>query len=123
MATRKAKAKVKAKAKPAAKKAVKKAAAKKAVAKKPVKSAAKRPAVKSVAKPAAKKPAPQNGVAGLPPPSTAPFGAAGKLRRAGIARFVSGSSSSNMESAGFMVAMMLVPDGGTAAESASSVIW
>jgi formyl-CoA transferase len=82
MATRKAKAKVKAKAKPAAKKAVKKAAAKKVVAKKPVKSAAKKPAVKSVAKPAAKpaakNPAPQNGIAGLPPPSTAPFGAAGK---------------------------------------------
>jgi formyl-CoA transferase len=80
MATRKAKAKVK--AKPAAKKAVKKAAAKKVVAKRPVKSAPKKPVVKSVAKPAAKpaakNPAPQNGIAGLPPPSAAPFGAAGK---------------------------------------------
>jgi formyl-CoA transferase len=74
MAMRKAKAKVKAKSKPAAKKAVKKAATKKPVAK----SAAKKPAANAAAKPAAKKLAPQNGVAGLPPPSTAPFGKAGK---------------------------------------------
>jgi formyl-CoA transferase len=80
MAPRKAKAKTKVQAKSkaasktAAKKAVKKAAAKKPVAK----SAAKQPPVKAAVKPAAKKPAPQNGVAGLPPPSTAPFGKAGK---------------------------------------------
>ena len=74
MATRnkaKAKSKVTAKSKAALKKVVKKSAAKK--------PAAKKAAVKSVAKkPAAKKPAPQSGVAGLPPPSTKPFGQAGK---------------------------------------------
>jgi formyl-CoA transferase len=69
MATRKkAKAKTKVQAKSRAKS---KAASKKAVKK----SAAKKPAAK---KPAAKKLASQNGVAGLPPPSTKPFGAAGK---------------------------------------------
>ncbi len=74
MATRKkakAKTKVQAKSKTASKKAVKRSAAKKPAAKKvAVKSAAK--------KPAAKKLAPQNGVASLPPPSTKPFGQAGK---------------------------------------------
>jgi formyl-CoA transferase len=77
MAPRKAKAKVKAKSKPAAKKVVKKAAAKKPVAKSAAKKPAK-PAMKAAAKPTVKKAAPQNGFAGLPPPSTAPFGAAGK---------------------------------------------
>jgi formyl-CoA transferase len=80
MAPRKAKAKVKAKSKPSSKPAAKKVV--KAAAKKPAKSAmkpaVKKPAVKAAAKPAAKKPAPQNGFAGLPSPSTAPFGAAGK---------------------------------------------
>ena len=50
-------------------------------------------------------------------------GAGGKLRPAGIARLVSGSSSSSIVSAGFMVAMMLVPTGVTAAAVGSSVIW
>jgi formyl-CoA transferase len=78
MATRKkAKAKTKVQAKSQAKsKAASKKAVKKAAAKKP---AAKKAAAKSVAKkPAAKKLASQNGLAGLPPPSTKPFGAAGK---------------------------------------------
>jgi formyl-CoA transferase len=74
MATRKAKAKVKAKSKPAPKAAAKKSV-KKAVPKKPATAATKKPAVKPAA---AKKPAAQNGVAGLPPPSTAAWGAAGK---------------------------------------------
>ena len=50
-------------------------------------------------------------------------GAGGSVRPAGVARFVSGSISSSMESAGFMVAMMLVPTGVTAAAVGSSVIW
>jgi formyl-CoA transferase len=78
MATRKkAKAKTKVQAKSQAKsKAASKKAVKKAAAKRP---AAKKAAAKSVAKkPAAKKLASQNGLAGLPPPSTKPFGAAGK---------------------------------------------
>jgi formyl-CoA transferase len=79
MATRKkakAKTKVQAKSKTASKKAVTKSAAKRPAAGKP---AAKKAAVKAVTKkPAAKKPAPQNGFAGLPPPSTKPFGQAGK---------------------------------------------
>jgi formyl-CoA transferase len=62
--------KMRSKSKPAAKKVVKKAAAKKPVAKTAVKSAAK--------KPAAKKAPAQNGFAHLPPPSTKPFGHAGK---------------------------------------------
>jgi len=44
-------------------------------------------------------------------------------RNRGIARFVSGSKSSSIARAGFMVAMMLVPDGETAAAVGSSVIW
>jgi formyl-CoA transferase len=67
----KAKTKAQAKSKTASKKVVKKSAAKK--------PAAKKAAAKSVAKkPAVKKLAPQNGAASLPPPSTKPFGAAGK---------------------------------------------
>jgi hypothetical protein len=50
-------------------------------------------------------------------------GAGGKTRPAGVARFASGSKSSSIASAGFMVAMMLVPDGVTAAASGSSVTW
>ena len=50
-------------------------------------------------------------------------GAGGSARPAGIARLVSGSSSSSIASAGFMVATMLVPDGVTAAAAGSSVIW
>ena len=50
-------------------------------------------------------------------------GAAGKARPAGIARLVSGSSSSSIVSAGFIVATMLLPDGVTAAAVGSSVIW
>ena len=45
------------------------------------------------------------------------------MRPAGIARVVSGNSSSSIESAGFIVAMMLVPEGVTAAAVGSSVIW
>ena len=44
-------------------------------------------------------------------------GAGGSVRPAGIARFDSGSRSSSIESAGFMVATMLAPDGVTAAAS------
>ena len=44
-------------------------------------------------------------------------GAGGNTRPVGIARLVSGSSSSSIVSAGFMVAMMLVPNGVTAAAS------
>ena len=51
------------------------------------------------------------------------FGGGGNTRPAGIARLVSGSSSSSIASAGFMVATMLVPNGVTAAASESSVIW
>jgi formyl-CoA transferase len=80
MATRKkakAKAKVQSKTKLQTKpKAAPKKAVKKSAAKKP---AAKKAAVKVVTKkPVAKRPAPQNGFAGLPPPSTKPFGQAGK---------------------------------------------
>ena len=54
---------------------------------------------------------------------SAACGAGGKMRPAGIARLVSGSNSSSIVSAGFMVAMMLVPTGVTAAAVGSSVIW
>src|SRR6266436_10305471 len=54
---------------------------------------------------------------------SAAAGAGGNVRLAGIARLVSGSRSSSIVSAGFMVAMMLVPDGVTAAAVGSSVIW
>ena len=50
-------------------------------------------------------------------------GAGGSTRPAGTARLDFGSRSSSIESAGFMVAMMLAPDGVTAAASGSSVIW
>ena len=45
------------------------------------------------------------------------------MRPFGAARLVSGSASSSIVSAGFMVAMMLVPCGVTAAAVGSSVIW
>jgi formyl-CoA transferase len=76
-----AKTKAPARTKTAAKKVVNKPAAKKAATGKPtpkkatVKAVAKKPAAK---KPAAKNIAAQNGVAGLPPPSAKPWGAAGK---------------------------------------------
>ena len=75
---RKAKAKVKAKSKPAAIKVVKKMVKKTAIKKPVAQSAAKKPAAKAATKPAAKRAAPQNGFAGLPPPSTAAWGKAGK---------------------------------------------
>ena len=50
-------------------------------------------------------------------------GAGGRLRPGGIARLVSGNSSSSIVSAGFMVAMMLVPRGETAAAVGSSMNW
>jgi formyl-CoA transferase len=77
MATRKkatAKTKVQRRSKAASKKKVVKKSAKKPASK----PAAKKPAMKSAAKPAAKKPVAQNGFAHLPPPSTKPFGQAGK---------------------------------------------
>ena len=54
---------------------------------------------------------------------SAAAGAGGNVRPAGAVRFVSGSISSSIESAGFIVAMMLEPAGVTAAASGSSVIW
>ena len=56
-----------------------------------------------------------NGIAG--------FGAGGSVRPVGAVRFVCGRRSSSMASAGFMVAMILVPRGVTAAAVGSSVIW
>ena len=53
---------------------------------------------------------------------SAASGAGGKIRPLGIARLVSGRSSSSMVSAGVMVAMMLVPTGVTVAAVGSSVI-
>ncbi len=50
-------------------------------------------------------------------------GAGGSVRPVGVVRLVSGSISSSIASAGFMVAMMLVPDGVAAAAVGSSVIW
>src|ERR1700724_1617680 len=50
-------------------------------------------------------------------------GAGGKTRPAGIGRLVSPSRSISRVSAGFIVAMMLVPNGVTAAAVGSSVIW
>jgi hypothetical protein len=44
-------------------------------------------------------------------------------RPVGIVRLVSGSKSTSLASAGFMVAMMLAPSGDTAAAVGSSVIW
>ena len=52
-----------------------------------------------------------------------PRARAASLRPAGAARLLSGNAASSADSAGFMVAMMLVPTGVTAAALASSVIW
>ena len=54
---------------------------------------------------------------------SAAFGAGGNVRPLKTSRLVSGNSADSMVRAGFMVAMMLVPDGVTAAAVGSSVIW
>ncbi len=45
------------------------------------------------------------------------------MRALGSGRFVCGNKSSNIVSAGFMVAMILAPTGVAAAAVGSSVIW